>query len=51
MVRSPGFDQGDYISGDLRLDPGPLWNRESNQLLVPGLGKDGTRQLFILQIQ
>ncbi len=50
-VRSPGFDQGDYISGDLRLDPGPLWNRESNQLLVPGLGKDGTRQLFILQIQ
>lgn len=50
-VRSPGFDQGSYISGDLRLDPGPLWNRESSQLLVPGMGKDGTRQLFILTIQ
>lgn len=50
-VRSPGFDQGSYTSGDLRLDPGPLWNRDSNQLLVPGLGKDGTRQLFIITIQ
>ncbi len=50
-VRSPGFDQGSYTSGDLRIDPGPLWNRDSNQLLVPGLGKDGTRQLFILTVQ
>lgn len=49
-VRSPAFDQGTYTSGDLRLDPGPLWNRTSNQLLVPGLTNDCTRQLFILTI-
>ena len=52
-ARSSGFDQGGYISGDLRLDPGPLWNRDSTQLLVPGIGKDAgkTRQLFILTIK
>ncbi len=52
-VRSPRFDQGSYTSGDLRLDPGPLWNRGSNQLLVPGLADDAakTRQLFILTVE
>lgn len=50
-VRSPGFDQGGYTGGDLRIDPGPLWNRDSTQILVPGIGKDGTRQLSILSIQ
>jgi hypothetical protein len=51
-VRSLGFDQGSYISGDLRLDPGPLWNRDSTQLLVPGLAEDAekTRQLFVITI-
>lgn len=50
-VRTPGFSQGGY-SGDLRLDPGPLWNRESNQLLVPGIADDAehTRQLFIISV-
>ena len=51
-VRTPGFDQGGFISGDLRLDPGPLWNRDSTQLLVPGIADDAekTRQLFVITI-
>ncbi len=50
-VRTPGFSQGGY-SGDLRLDPGPLWNRDSTQLLVPGIADDAarTRQLFIITV-
>lgn len=50
-VRTPGFSQGGY-SGDLRLDPGPLWNRDGTQLLVPGVADDAehTRQLFIITI-
>lgn len=52
-VRTGGFDQSGYTSGDLRLDPGPLWSRDSSQLLVPGLAKDGerTRQLFVITIK
>lgn len=51
-VRTPGFSQGGY-SGDLRLDPGPLWNRGSTQLLVPGIAEDAghTRQLFIITVE
>lgn len=51
-VRTPGFAQGGY-SGDLRLDPGPLWSRESRQLLVPGIADDAehTRQLFIITVR
>jgi hypothetical protein len=52
-VRSLGFDQDGYVSGDLRLDPGPLWNREGTQLLVPGIARDEarTRQLFVVRIK
>jgi hypothetical protein len=51
-VRTAGFDQGDFTKGDLRLDPGPLWNRTSTQLLVPGIADDAakTRQLFVITI-
>lgn len=51
-VRTPAFAQGGYTGGDLRLDPGPLWNRDSTQLLVPGIADDAghTRQLFIITI-
>jgi len=48
--RTAGLDQGGYTSGELRIDPGPLWNRDSTQILVPGVGKDGTRQLFIIRL-
>ena len=49
--RGPGLGQGGFTSGELRIDPGPLWNRDSTQLLVPGLAADGTRQLFVVSIK
>jgi len=48
-VRTRGFNKGEY-EGDLRIDPAPRWNRQNNQILVPGVTEDGTRQLFILTI-
>lgn len=51
-VRSKGFDIGKWTSGDLRQDPSPCWNRDSNKILVPGLSDNGkSRQLFILDIK
>lgn len=51
-VRSPGFDIGDWVSGDLRQDPSPCWNRDGTQILAPGLVEpNGTRQLFIVEVQ
>jgi len=51
-IRTPGFDIDHWISGDLRLDPGPLWNRNSTAILVPGIANDAkrTRQLFIVRL-
>ena len=48
-VRTPSFDTGFYKK-DLRIDPAPRWNHESNQVLVSGLDVNGTRQLFIISI-
>lgn len=50
-TRTAGLSQGGFTSGELRVDPGPLWNRDSTQLLVPGIAADGTRQLFIVKIK
>ena len=51
-VRSSGYSIGSWLSGDLRQDPSPCWNRDSDQLLVPGLASDGkSRQLFILTVE
>jgi len=51
-VRTKGFDIGKWISGDLRQDPSPCWNRDSDKILVPGLSDNGkSRQLFILDIK
>ena len=49
-VRTPPLDRGEYVKGDLRLDPAPCWNRSSNQVLFPGLAKDGTRQMFLMTV-
>ena len=49
--RTRGFNIGHWQSGDLRQDPSPCWNRTNDQILVPGVSKDGkTRQLFLLKI-
>ncbi len=51
-IRSQGFDIGPWLSGDLRQDPSPAWNRSGNQLLVPGIveGDRPSRQLFMISL-
>ena len=49
-VRSGGYDLHGRVSGDLRCDPAPRWNREGDTLLIPGMMEDGTRQMFILRM-
>lgn len=50
-INTPGFSRGEYVSGDLRIDPSPRWNRANNAILVPGIAKDNTRQLYIIYIR
>ena len=50
-VRSPGFNRGPYLGGNLRIDPAPRWNRTSDAILVPGYTEDGTRQMFIIRLR
>ena len=47
--RSEGLDKGSY-SGDIRIDPAPRWNRTSDVILVPGIAKDHTRQMFVIRV-
>jgi hypothetical protein len=49
-VRSKTFSRGPYQRGELRIDPGPRWNRCGNAILVPGITADGTRQLHLVRI-
>jgi hypothetical protein len=52
-TRTTGVDQGGYITGELRIDPSPCWNRESTQFLVAGLANDEqkTRQLYLITVK
>ncbi len=50
-LRSPEFSRGNYVHGPLRIDPAPRWNRTSDALLVSGLTRDETRQLFVIRIR
>lgn len=36
---------------NMRIDPAPRWNRTSNAILVPGLTKDRSRQLFVIRLR
>ena len=49
FVRSEGIDKGAY-SGDIRIDPAPRWNRTNDAILVPGIDKNKTRQMFIIRL-
>ena len=49
FVRSRGLDKGAY-SGDIRIDPAPRWNRSNDAILVPGIAKNGTRQMFLIRV-
>jgi hypothetical protein len=48
-LRSKGLDKGKY-SGDIRIDPAPRWNRSNDAILVPGIAKNGTRQMFVIRV-
>ena len=50
-VHTSEFQRGAYTSGDLRIDSAPTWNRNSNEIAVPGLADDGTRQMFVITIE
>jgi hypothetical protein len=49
FVRSAGIDKGEF-SGDIRIDPAPRWNRTNDKILVPGLDKNKTRQMFVISV-
>jgi hypothetical protein len=51
-VTSQAFDVRGWTEGDLRVDPSPNWNRQSNQILVSALAADAdrTRQLFLITL-
>jgi len=46
---SEGIDKGSY-SGDIRIDPAPRWNRTNDAILVPGIDKNKSRQMFIIRV-
>jgi len=48
-VVSRKFNRGKYVSGDLRIDPAPCWNRSSNAILISEWA-DGARQMFIIHV-
>ncbi len=50
FVRSKGIDKGSYL-GNIRIDPAPRWNRTNNQILVPGISKNKTRQMFVITVK
>lgn len=52
VLRSAGFDQHGWVSGPLRNDPTPCWNRDGSQVLFPSIAEDAekTRQLFLFHL-
>ena len=48
--RAGGYDVYGRVSGDLRCDPAPRWNRTGDRLLIPGMTEDGTRQMYLLRL-
>jgi len=50
VLRSPPVSFGQWKDGPLRLDPSPCWNRTGDAIAIPGIGEDGTRQMFLVKI-
>ena len=48
--RAGGYDLYGRVSGNLRCDPAPRWNRSGDMLLIPAMMEDGTRQMFTLRL-
>ncbi len=49
FVRSKGIDKGEY-SGNIRIDGAPRWNRTNDAILIPGIAKNKTRQMFVIRV-
>lgn len=51
VVKTEGFSIGKWVSGTLRIDPAPAWNRAGNQILFGALDESSnTRQLYVLTL-
>lgn len=52
LIRTRAFSRGEYVSGALRIDPSPCWNRLGNQILVSAMTDDQepSRQLFLISL-
>ena len=50
VVKSPPIFMSHWAKGELRLDPGPCWNRTGDAIVVPGIAADGTRQMYIVAL-
>ena len=52
LTRTRPFSRGSYVSGALRIDPAPRWNRQGNQILISAItdDQDSTRQLFLITL-
>lgn len=48
LITEP-LNRGEYLSGDLRLDPAPTWRPDAKAIAVPAIAEDGTRQTFIIE--
>ena len=52
IIRTEGFPVGDVVSGALRVDPAPRWDRDSSQILIGAWDANTkTRQLFLLTLK
>ncbi|MGB0598625.1 MAG: hypothetical protein ACPGLY_18210 [Rubripirellula sp.] len=49
FAKSDGVFKGSY-EGDIRIDPAPRWNRTNELILIPGIAKNGTRQMFLMRV-
>ncbi len=52
LLRTRAFSRGVRVSGALRIDPAPRWNRQGNQILISAIADDQdlTRQLFLITL-
>jgi len=53
LIRTNAFSRGSWVSGALRLDPAPCWNRTGTQIVVPAISDDAqqSRQMFVISLE
>lgn len=48
LLEVPELTRG--LMGNIRIDPAPRWNRTNDAILVPGISKNKTRQMFVIHV-